>query len=110
MTDESKSTSDQHDFREYDPEARARALQSLLTEKQLLSADAVDDIIAKYEEEIGPLIGATVVARLFFSAMTAGSISRGIEHLHAREIGERPDIGRAASELGPIAQPEDRVV
>jgi len=49
--------------REYGPEARARALQSLLIEKELLSTDAVDDIVATYEDEIGPLNGARVVAR-----------------------------------------------
>lgn len=51
------------DLRDRDPEARARALQSLLTEKGLLSGEAVDDVIAHHEEEIGPLIGATAVAR-----------------------------------------------
>jgi nitrile hydratase alpha subunit/nitrile hydratase accessory protein len=49
--------------REYDPESRARALQSLLVEKELLSTDTVDRIVATYEEEIGPLNGAQVVAR-----------------------------------------------
>ena len=49
--------------RRYDPESRARALQSLLIEKGLLSTDAVDRIIATYEEDIGPLNGARVVAR-----------------------------------------------
>jgi len=49
--------------REYDPEARARALQSLLVEKELLSTEAVDRIVATYEDEIGPLNGARVVAR-----------------------------------------------
>jgi nitrile hydratase len=49
--------------REYDPEARARALQSLLIEKGLLSTDAVDRIVSTYEEDVGPLNGARVVAR-----------------------------------------------
>jgi len=49
--------------RRYDPESRARALQSLLIEKGLLSTDAIDRIIATYEEDIGPLNGARVVAR-----------------------------------------------
>ena len=44
-------------------ESRARAIQSLLVEKGLLSTDAVDEIIATYEREIGPLNGAHVVAR-----------------------------------------------
>ncbi|WP_458208819.1 nitrile hydratase subunit alpha [Haladaptatus sp. NG-SE-30] len=63
MTDTSNSTTETNDLRDHDPEARARALQSLLTEKGLLSADAVDDVISTYEEEVGPLIGAKVVVR-----------------------------------------------
>ena len=63
MTTPNDSDDDANDFRDRDPEARARALQSLLTEKGLLSADAVDDVIATHEEDVGPLIGATVVAR-----------------------------------------------
>jgi nitrile hydratase subunit alpha len=53
---------DEH-ARTHDPESRVRALQSLLVEKELLSTDAIDDIIATYEDEIGPLNGARVVAR-----------------------------------------------
>ncbi|MFB6156952.1 MAG: nitrile hydratase subunit alpha [Haloferacaceae archaeon] len=44
------------------PEDRARALQSLLIEEGHLSTDAVDEIVAKYEHDIGPLNGARVVA------------------------------------------------
>jgi len=50
-------------LRERDPEARARALQSLLTERGLLSSEAVDDVIARYEQEVGPQVGAAAVAR-----------------------------------------------
>ncbi len=56
-------TDDVAPLRERDPEARARALQSLLTEAGLLSSEAVDDVIAHYEQEVGPMIGATAVAR-----------------------------------------------
>jgi nitrile hydratase alpha subunit/nitrile hydratase accessory protein len=62
MTDDAEFDVDAH-AREYEPEARARALQSLLIEKELLSTDAVDEIIATYEDDIGPLNGAKVVAR-----------------------------------------------
>ncbi|MFC7071041.1 nitrile hydratase subunit alpha, partial [Halobaculum lipolyticum] len=48
---------------EVDPQARARALQSLLTERGILSTDAVDEVIATYEGEVGPMNGARVVAR-----------------------------------------------
>jgi len=46
-----------------DNEARARALQSLLIEKEMLSTDAIDAIISKFEHDIGPMNGAEVVAR-----------------------------------------------
>ncbi|QZP38720.1 nitrile hydratase subunit alpha [Halobaculum magnesiiphilum] len=46
-----------------DPQSRARALQSLLTEQGILSTDAVDEVIATYEGDVGPMNGARVVAR-----------------------------------------------
>ena len=42
---------------------RTRALESLLVEKGLVTTDAVDEIVRMYEQDIGPLNGATVVAR-----------------------------------------------
>jgi len=47
----------------HDPKSRARALQSLLVEKGMVSNEAVDEVVRKYEEEIGPQNGAEVVAR-----------------------------------------------
>lgn len=44
-------------------EDRVRAVQSLLVEKGLLTTDAVESVISNYEEQIGPLNGARVVAR-----------------------------------------------
>lgn len=52
----------------YDPEQepyvslRTKALESLLIEKGLISAEAVDAVISIYEQDIGPLKGARVVA------------------------------------------------
>jgi nitrile hydratase len=47
---------------------RAEALESLLIEKGLLEADLVDDIIVRYNERIGPMNGAQVVARAWKDA------------------------------------------
>jgi nitrile hydratase len=53
----------------YDPDQepyvalRTKALESLLIEKGLLTAEAVDERISQYERDIGPLNGAMVVAR-----------------------------------------------
>jgi nitrile hydratase len=44
-------------------EARAKAIESLLVEKGLISTDAVDALVERYEQDIGPLKGAGVVAR-----------------------------------------------
>jgi len=66
MTDTTDTGTDRNetaDLRDRDPEARARALQSLLTERGLLSDEAVEDVVATHEEEIGPMTGAAVVAR-----------------------------------------------
>lgn len=46
-----------------DPAARARAIQSILIEKGLLTTAAVDEAIAAYEHDVGPMNGAQVVAR-----------------------------------------------
>jgi len=43
-------------------EARALALESLLIDKGLITSDEVDRIISAYEHDIGPMIGARVVA------------------------------------------------
>ncbi|MBM3677459.1 MAG: nitrile hydratase subunit alpha [Actinobacteria bacterium] len=42
---------------------RARAIESLLIEKGLLSEGAVDAVVSAYENDIGPMGGARVVAR-----------------------------------------------
>ncbi len=47
---------------------RAEALESILIEKGVLSADRVDDIITMFNERVGPLNGARVVARAWVDA------------------------------------------
>ena len=42
---------------------RTRALESLLVEKGLVSSDVIDELVRTYEDDIGPLNGAKVVAR-----------------------------------------------
>jgi nitrile hydratase subunit alpha len=49
---------------EQDPQAiRAEALESLLIERGFLTADAVDEVIATYNDRVGPMNGARMVAR-----------------------------------------------
>jgi nitrile hydratase subunit alpha len=43
-------------------ELRARALEALLTERGLVSTDAIDAVVELYERDVGPQNGARVVA------------------------------------------------
>jgi nitrile hydratase len=58
----------------YEPEQepyvalRTKALESLLIEKGLVSADDIDDLVSRFEQDIGPLRGAKVVARAWTDA------------------------------------------
>jgi nitrile hydratase len=45
------------------PAIRAEALESILIEHGLLQAEAVDEVIVQYNERVGPMNGARVVAR-----------------------------------------------
>jgi nitrile hydratase subunit alpha len=45
------------------PELRAEALESLIVEAGLVDAKLVDGLIRTYEQDVGPLNGAKVVAR-----------------------------------------------
>ncbi len=42
---------------------RASALESLLIEKRLVNAEAIDKVVQFYENDVGPMKGARVVAR-----------------------------------------------
>ncbi len=44
-------------------EARVAAIESVLIEQGLFDADALDEIVAHYEHNLGPMNGAKVVAR-----------------------------------------------
>src|SRR5690606_29874310 len=43
--------------------ARTRAIESLLLEQGLIPEGAIDRIVEAYEQDIGPMLGAQVVAR-----------------------------------------------
>src|SRR5215831_18331707 len=56
-----------HDSRHPGPESyaalRTKALEALLVEKGLITTDVIDTVVRAYEQDIGPLNGAKVVAR-----------------------------------------------
>jgi nitrile hydratase len=46
-----------------DPVILTKALESLLVEKGLITSERIDEIVKSYEQDIGPMRGAQVVAR-----------------------------------------------
>jgi len=53
----------EHIEAEMDAALRTKALEALLVEKGLITTDALDEIVRLYEQDIGPLNGARVVAK-----------------------------------------------
>ena len=52
-----------HERAKSEVELRAEALEALLTERGLVSTDAIDAVVELYETDVGPQNGARVVAR-----------------------------------------------
>jgi nitrile hydratase len=62
-------SADHHHPRELAPvEARIAAIESVLVEKGILDVDAVDEIVKHFEDNLGPMNGAKVVARAWTDA------------------------------------------
>jgi nitrile hydratase subunit alpha len=52
----------EHEHGHSDVALRTRAIESLLIEKGLLTTAAIDRLVSAYENDIGPMLGARVVA------------------------------------------------
>ena len=62
--DQNQNHNHSHEHEPPSPQAiRAEAIESLLLEKGLLAPTAVDEVIARYSERVGPMNGAKIVAR-----------------------------------------------
>jgi nitrile hydratase subunit alpha len=86
-----------------DLEARALAVESLLVEKGLITSDAVDRPVYRYEHDIGPMLGAKVVARAWTDPAfkdrlltdgTAAIAELGVDSqdLHLEVVENRPGV------------------
>lgn len=58
----------EHDHAHSDVALRTRAIESLLIEKGYLTTAAIDRLVSAYENDIGPMLGARVVARAWVDA------------------------------------------
>jgi nitrile hydratase len=85
-------------------EQRVAALESLLVERGLVTPDAIDAVIATYEQDVGPLNGAAVVAR----AWTEPDYKQRLLTDATRAIGEL-GFGGAEGENMVVLENTDRV-
>ncbi len=51
-----------------DAALRAEALEALLTERGIVTREAIDAVVSHYEQDVGPMNGARVVARAWCDA------------------------------------------
>ncbi len=86
----------EHHHEHSEHELRAEALETLLTEKGLVTADAIDGIIRLFEEDIGPMNGAKVVARAWcddgFRARLLDDATAAIGELDVTMLPEAPIV------------------
>jgi len=84
-------------------EARVLAVESLLVEKGLIQSDAVDKIVYQFEHDIGPMLGAKVVARawthpgfksrlLADGAAAIGELGIDSRDIHLEVVENRPGV------------------
>jgi len=80
---------------------RTKAIESLLLEKGLLSSDAVDRVVSAYENDIGPMIGAKIIARAWvdpefkqrlLADATAAVEEMGYKGNHIVVVENTPDV------------------
>jgi nitrile hydratase len=72
----------------HDIEVRAAALEALLVEKGLISMDAIDAVVERYEQDVGPQNGAKVVARAWIDPdYKARLLADGTAAVHELGIG-----------------------
>lgn len=89
---------------EAEVELRVKALESLAVEKGLVSGDAVERIARHYEQDVGPMLGARVVARAWtdpafkvrlLADATAACAELGVAGLrgeHLRALEDTPEV------------------
>jgi nitrile hydratase subunit alpha len=71
---------------------RARAIESLLIEKGYLTEEAVDYVVSAYEQDIGPMRGARLVARAWSDAEFKARLLTNASEA-AKELGVQGFVG-----------------
>jgi nitrile hydratase subunit alpha len=82
---------------------RTKALESLLVEKGLITTDVIDTVVRAYEQDIGPLNGAKVVARAWVDpAYKQRLLADGTAAIAELGFGGRQGVDMVALENTPM--------
>ncbi len=92
-----------HSHNPEDPAIRVEALEALLVEKGLINSKSVDDVIRLYEENVGPMNGARLVAR----AWTDPDFKRALLEDATEVLAEFDFSGKAPQHLVAVENTED---
>jgi nitrile hydratase subunit alpha len=97
----------QHDHHHHGPppseiEVRVRALESLLLEKGVIDQSAIDTVVSTFENDLGPMIGARIVAR----AWTDPGFRERLLADATQVVGELGRAGMEARNLVAVANDE----
>ena len=97
-------------------EARVRALESLMIEKGLATPDVVDAVVATFENDIGPMNGAKVIAKAWADPKYKAELLsdgtqaidklgyRGLQTEHDPDTVRGPDVAFWSAERLPLDQ------
>lgn len=92
-----------HSHNPEDPAIRVEALEALLVEKGLIDSKSVDDVIRLYEENVGPMNGARLVAR----AWTDPDFKRALLEDATGVLAEFDFSGKESQHLVAVENTED---
>ena len=87
-----------------DPEARVRALETILVEKGYVQPEVLDWIVERFESQVGPHIGAKIVAR----AWSDPEFCRALLRDGSSAINAAGEWGKVAYQLIAVQNTPDR--
>jgi len=94
---------DGHTHEQSEPEIRTKALESLLVEKGIISTDEIGEVTRLYEQDIGPMNGAKVVAK----AWTDPEYKRRLLEEGTSAIAELGYVGAQGSRIAVFENTRD---
>ena len=85
--------------------ARVKAIESLMIEKGIMTTEAVDRFAEIYEHEVGPQIGAAVVAKAWSDDAFRERLVANATEAERTESGRRTAVAGVDPGIEPVRRP-----